>query len=117
MERILNDLYSSTFVQFAFHTVARAKLLLLLVVLGVLPEASAQTVATLAGGNGGTLSGSANGVGTIATFSAPSAVALSAVGSFALVVSTDVLLDYAEMGKGWMRIRCLCMQQSCDRAA
>ena len=66
-------------------------LLLLLAVLGVLPRASAQTmgaVTTLAGGNGGTTSGSVNGAGTAATFSGPYGVTLGVNGSFALVVST-----------------------------
>ena len=65
-------------------------LLLLLAVLGALPQASAQaiwTVTTLAGGNGGTASGSTNGVGTAARFDNPAGVALSADGSLALVVS------------------------------
>ena len=62
----------------------------------LLPQASAQAidsgaaVATAAGGNGGTASGSANGVGTIATFNRPVGVALSVNASFALVVSSAV---------------------------
>ena len=73
--------------------------LLLAVSVLLLPQASAQameTVTTLAGGNGGTASGSANGVGTIATFNNPNGVALSVDGSFALVVSSDVLFNYDE---------------------
>ena len=75
---------------------------LLLYVL-LLPQASAQTmgtVTTLAGGNGGTASGSANGVGTNATFNGPVGVALSVNGSFALVVSSDVLCYDADEGWG-----------------
>ena len=70
------------------------RVLLLAVSVLLLPQASAQatgTVTTLAGGNGSTASGSANGVGTNATFNGPVGVALSVNGSFALVVSSDVL--------------------------
>ena len=69
------------------------RVLLLAVSFLLLPQVSAQAtgiVTTLAGGNGGTASGSANGVGTIATFSSPAGVALSVNGSFALVVSSAV---------------------------
>ena len=44
-------------------------------------------VTTLAGGNGGTESGSADGVGTTATFNNPFGVAQSSDRSFALIVS------------------------------
>ena len=78
--------------------------LLLAVSVLLLPQASAQAmwaaVATVAGGNGGTASGSANGVGTIATFNLPIGVALSVNASFALVVSSDVLFYYAEELRG-----------------
>ena len=51
------------------------------------PSPAFGIVTTLAGGNGGTESGSANGVGTAATFYIPHGIAPSADGSFALVVS------------------------------
>ena len=79
--------------------------LLLAVSVLLLPHASAQamwTVTTVAGGNGGTASGSVNGVGTIATFSYPVGVALSVNASFALVVSIAVLCYYAKKEMGWM---------------
>ena len=70
------------------------RVLLLAVSFLLLPQVSAQAtgiVTTLAGGNGGTASGSANGVGTIATFRNPVGVALSVNASFSLVVRSDVL--------------------------
>ena len=70
------------------------RVLLFAVSVLLLPQASAQTmgtVTTVAGGNGGTASGSVNGVGTMATFNLPAGVALSVNGSFALVVCSDVL--------------------------
>ena len=72
------------------------RVLLLAVSVLLLPQASAQamgTVTTLAGGNGSTAIGSTNGVGTAATFYYPDGVALSANGSFALVVSSA---EYSE---------------------
>ena len=70
----------------------------------LLPQASAQamgTVTTLAGGSGGTASGSANGVGTIGTFNLPFGVALSVNASFALVVSSDVLFIFLKRETGF----------------
>lgn len=43
------------------------------------------TVMTLAGGDGGIFSGSNDGIGTLARFNSPNAVAIDPLGNFALV--------------------------------
>lgn len=76
-------------------------------------------VATLAGGLGGVTSGSADGVGSVATFYRPSSVAVDAAGVIAIVVRREDELwggvsggGRARAVAGGGRVRRLCVMHS-----
>ena len=76
------------------------------------------SVSTLAGGNGGIVAGSSNGIGTASTFNNPNGVAMDAAGTVAVVVSVDngyrnmsigVVFASDRRGEVWLEFVFTCM--------